>query len=211
MGVPGLRRSADQVSVTRMWSMPGSDCWLHPAVEVRPSPVSGEGLYARTSIRVGAAVSRLGGRIVTGRELRRLLRTSGEGGRYVDTIMVADDSHLVLPAGRPNGKGNHSCDPNLWWADAYTLVARRDIAVDEELTNDYATSTGDEEFAMPCRCGTRLCRGVVTGSDWTRPELQQRYGDHWVPGLLVRIRHAAEQGGPGQESAVSAPYSRRML
>jgi hypothetical protein len=136
---------------------------------------------------------------VTGRELRRLLRAAGKnGGGYVDTITVADDYHLILPAGQPNGKGNHSCDPNLWWTGAYTLVARRDIAVDEELTNDYATSTGEEEFTMPCNCGTPLCRGVVTGSDWMRPELRQRYGNHWVPGLLFRIRHAAEHGPTGR-------------
>jgi hypothetical protein len=35
-------------------------------------------------------------------------------------------------------------DPNLWWGDNYPLVARRDIVADAELTNDYATSTGDE-------------------------------------------------------------------
>ena len=179
-----------------MWSVPEPDCWLHPAVEVRQSSVAGEGLFVRAPLRAGTAVSRLGGRLVSGRELRRLLGAGGESGGYVDTITVAEDAHLVLPAGRANGKGNHSCDPNLWWADAYTLVARRDIAVDEELTNDYATSTGEKEFVMPCRCGTAQCRGVVTGTDWTRPELQQRYGDHWVPGLLLRIRHAAEQGGP---------------
>jgi hypothetical protein len=43
-------------------------------------------------------------------------------------------------------------------------------------------------FAMPCRCGSTLCRGRVTGTDWRRPDLQRRYGDHWVPGLLARIR-----------------------
>ncbi|MEU7875338.1 hypothetical protein [Dactylosporangium sp. NPDC049140] len=30
--------------------------------------------------------------------------------------------------------------------------------------------------------------GVVTGDDWRRPELQARYGGHWVPALLARIR-----------------------
>ena len=173
--------------VERMWPEPEADCWLHPDVEVGPSCIAGEGLFARTPIAAGTAVSRIGGRLVTGRELRRLL---GAAVGYVDTITVTDGSHLVLPAGQLNGKGNHSCDPNLWWAAAYTLAARRDIAVGEELTNDYATSTGEEDFVMPCRCGSAQCRGVVTGRDWSRPELQQRYGSHWVPGLLNRIRRA---------------------
>ena len=175
-----------------MWPAPDPDCWLHPAAEVRPSGIAGEGLFARIDLPAGTAVSRVGGRLVSGRELRRLLkgaRPTGPG--YVDTITVAGDSHLVLPAGQPNGKGNHGCDPNLWWDAPYTLVARRAIDAGEELTNDYATSTGDEDFGMPCRCGSALCRGTVTGKDWSRPELHQRYGEHWVPGLLDRIRRMA--------------------
>ncbi|GAA3453848.1 SET domain-containing protein-lysine N-methyltransferase [Dactylosporangium matsuzakiense] len=104
-------------------------------------------------------------------------------GRYVDTIAVTATLNLVLPPNRPNGKGNHSCDPNLWWTDAYTLSARRDIAADEELTNDYATSTAHPAFSMVCHCGSPLCRGVVTGTDRDRPDLRQRYGEHWVPAL----------------------------
>ena len=41
---------------------------------------------------------------------------------------------------------------------------------------------------MDCVCGSALCRGVVTGLDWQRDELQERYGEHWTPGLLKLIR-----------------------
>ena len=129
-------------------------------------------------------VSRLGGRLVSLAELQELFTESSS---YVDTITVADDLHLVLAPGLANGCGNHSCDPNLWWIDAYTLAARRDIAAGEEVTNDYATSTGVATFRMDCRCGSDLCRRTVTGEDWRRSELQQRYGVHWVPALLARI------------------------
>ncbi|WP_272952579.1 SET domain-containing protein-lysine N-methyltransferase [Kribbella amoyensis] len=87
--------------------------------------------------------------------------------------------------------GNHSCDPNTWWVDAVTLTARRDIATGEEITSDYGTSTGTQ-YALDCRCGSPLCRGKVTGDDWQREELQQRYGDHWIPALLERQRKSAE-------------------
>jgi len=43
---------------------------------------------------------------------------------------------LVLPPGQLNHFGNHSCDPNLWWVDAYTLAARRPIGAAEAVTND---------------------------------------------------------------------------
>ena len=166
------------------WPAPEPECWLHPAAEVRSSPIAGDGLFARADLAAGTAVSRLGGRLVSTRELRSVFE---EATAYVDTITVTADRHLVLPAGQPNGKGNHSCDPNLWWAAPYTLVARRDIAAGDELTNDYATSSGEDGFTMPCDCGAALCRNVVTGHDWARPELRRRYGRHWVPALLVKI------------------------
>jgi hypothetical protein len=134
-------------------------------------------------------VSRLGGRLVTRAELDELIAvaTRQPNPPYLDSITV-DELQLVLPLGSPNGKGNHSCDPNLWWAGPYTLTARRDIAADEELTNDYAISTDSAELVMACRCGSAECRGAIGGQDWRRADLQQRYGEHWVPALLRRIR-----------------------
>ena len=169
-----------------MIGVPERACWLHPQLEVRPSPIHGLGLFARSAIPGGTVVSRLGGDLVTTDELRTLLALAARGDRgYVDTIAVGPDRHLVLPAGAPNGRGNHSCDPNTWWIDGYTLAARRAIAAEGEVTNDYATSTVDPSFAMTCSCTSPLCRGVVSGTDWRRTELRRRYGDHWVPAVLA--------------------------
>jgi hypothetical protein len=156
---------------------------------VRSSTIAGEGLFARAAIATGTVVSRLGGRLVTWPELQDMLSNAAQqpGHPYIDTITVTDTLHLVVPPGRANGKGNHSCDPNLWWVDAYTLAARRDIAVDEELTNDYATSTASADFAMQCHCGSARCRKVVTGSDWQLTELRDCYDRHWVPALTALI------------------------
>ena len=153
---------------------PAADCWLHPDVEVRHSPIEGYGLFAAAPIPAGTVVSRIGGRLVSGAELRRLFADPDQS--YVDTITVAEDTHLVLPPRRDNGYGNHSCDPNLWWIGPYELAARRDLVPGEELTNDYATSTADPAFTMQCDCRAPLCRGTVTGDDWQRPELRERYG-----------------------------------
>jgi SET domain-containing protein len=169
---------------------PDPDCWLHPDVEVRTSTVQGKGLFALASIPAGTVVSRVGGRLVSDAELQAAFDAAARepGHPYIDTITVDDDLHLILPPRRPNGYGNHSCDPNLWWIDAYSQAALRDIAAGEELTNDYATSTGVAGFRMDCACGSPLCRGVVTGLDWQQVELQQRYGEHWTPGLVKLIR-----------------------
>ncbi|MFI5912034.1 SET domain-containing protein [Dactylosporangium sp. NPDC051541] len=172
-----------------MVDAPEPDCWLLPGVEVRPSAIAGQGLFTRAAIAAGTVVSRLGGRLVTEAELRTMLNSAQQqpGRPYIDTITVTDTLHLVLPPGRPNGKGNHSCDPNLWWIDAYRLAARRDIAVDDELTNDYATSTASADFVMRCQCGSPLCRHTITGNDWQLAELRHRYGRHWVPALTSLI------------------------
>lgn len=171
---------------------PEPDCWLHPDVEVRPSPIAGLGLFATAPIAAGTVVSRLGGRLVSTAALRELFTAAARdpGRPYIDTITVGADLHLVLPPRRPNGYGNHSCDPNLWWVSEYELAARRDIAAGEELTNDYATSSGEPDFVLACSCGCRQCRRFITGSDWRRPELQERYKGHWVPALQARIRVA---------------------
>ncbi len=70
---------------------------------------------------------------------------------------------------------------------AFALSARRDIAAGEEVTVDYATQTAEPDFVLDCRCGSALCRGTVTGDDWRRRELQERYGEHWVPALRLLI------------------------
>ncbi|TDU89443.1 acetyltransferase (GNAT) family protein [Kribbella voronezhensis] len=158
--------------------------WGHPSLVVKKSGIEGQGLFAAEPVAKGVVVSQLAGRKVTTAELQQLLKNPP-----VDTITIDDDEHLVLPSDpRPDiAYGNHSCDPNLWWADAVTLETRRDIAAGEEVTNDYGTSTG-VPYEMKCRCGSALCRGVVTGDDWRRADLQERYGDHWIPALLKRQR-----------------------
>lgn len=40
---------------------------------------------------------------------------------------------------------------------------------------DYAIEMDGDYVLAPCRCGTDLCRGQVTGQDWRRPELRERY------------------------------------
>jgi hypothetical protein len=69
---------------------------------------------------------------------------------------------------------NHCCDPNVAIQGQIVLVAMRDIRAGEELTIDWAT-TDDLDFEMSCRCGSPQCRGVITGKDWMKPELQAKY------------------------------------
>lgn len=177
----------DQGALVETTSLPEPDCWLSPLAQVHRSPIEGEGLFAAAPITHGTAISRFGGRLVTNDELRQLFAAAAATGTYVDTLSIGQDLNLVLPPNAPNHAGNHSCNPNMWWADPYTVITRRDIEPGEELTLDYATITDDPTFAMPCSCRSAACRGQVTGLDWQLPQLQVEYGRHWVPILQERI------------------------
>ena len=71
----------------------------------------------------------------------------------------------------------------MWWTDAQTLSARRDVATGEELTCDYSTCVADPDFLLRCHCGSYRCRQMVTGDDWRIPQLQAAYAGHWLPPL----------------------------
>ena len=73
---------------------------------------------------------------------------------------------------------NHSCDPNVGVQGQIVFVALRDIEEDEELTIDYSTIS-DEPDEMECNCKTATCRKVITGNDWMKKELQQRYNGYF--------------------------------
>jgi uncharacterized protein len=69
---------------------------------------------------------------------------------------------------------NHSCEPNIAIQGQIIFVAMRDIAPGEELTHDWAT-TDDLNYVMECTCRSPNCRRIVTGKDWMKPELQEKY------------------------------------
>lgn len=83
---------------------------------------------------------------------------------------------------------NHCCDGNCWYESDELLVASRDIKAGEEICYDYALTESHEEFALHCKCGKLSCRGLVTGNDWKLPELQQKYGNHFLPHINKKIQ-----------------------
>ena len=70
--------------------------------------------------------------------------------------------------------------------DKRSFAAMRDIKVGEELTVDYAM-IDNEPYEFLCTCGFIACRHVVTGFDWHRPELQERYAGYFAPYLAAKM------------------------
>ncbi len=111
-------------------------------------------------------------------------------GKSIYVGQIDDDLFTVEERGAdPTHFMNHSCDPNVWMKDEVTLIARRDIKPNEELTLDYALIEADEDHvaSWECVCGSPLCRKRVTGKDWRIPELQERYHNHFTPLINRRI------------------------
>ncbi len=59
----------------------------------------------------------------------------------------------------------------------------------DTLTIDWGTvvTAEDDPRAAACACGSALCRGQVTLSDWRAAELRVRYGNHFCTELLRRM------------------------
>ena len=122
--------------------------------------------------------------------------TDEEGARKAQIakkLVMQWDENVYSVEGGEVGEGyfiNHSCDPNTWMQDAFTLIARRDIQPGEELTADYAFWEADETYvsSWECQCHSPLCRKRVTGKDWRGKALQERYNGHFSPLLNKRIQ-----------------------
>ena len=158
--------------------------WLDPRIVTKSSGIHGTGLFAADRFESGELVMRLGGEILTDREVRDVIH---RGERY-DGIALEEDRNLsIRPTDWPGIYGNHSCEPNVWLTGAAELRALKEIHPGEEVTSDYATYTMTSGWSMSCACGTPDCRGLVTGDDWKEPILQERYRGHFALPITRRI------------------------
>lgn len=121
--------------------------------ELHSTAGKGEGVFATRSFHIGETVM-IG---------------------VIDRELDANHSHAsqvsahrwVLHGGLVT-KLNHSCDPNcgirLNASGAHDYIAREPIVAGQEITFDYAMRNYTiEYFLTPCRCGSRHCRGRITG------------------------------------------------
>ena len=145
-------------------------------VRLGRSGLHGFGLFARDFIPQDTQIIEYVGEHITKaeaqrREDRRLARLAagGDGCVYVFELNQRSDLDGQVPW-NPARRINHSCAPNcesqqgrgrIW------IVARRDIAPDEELTYDYGFPYS-EWRDHPCRCGAVGCVGFIVnaGQRW---------------------------------------------
>ena len=165
--------------------------YLSPKVEKRTSLIEGRGLFARSAIRKGEIAVVKGGYILTKAQRDEIGKELGPSEIQVSEELFIGPSMM---AEREGGMMhlNHSCEPNLGVQGQIVYVALRDIKSGEELTFDYAM-TEDEPYEMKCKCGTKSCRGTITGFDWKKPEVQKKYGGYFSWFIQRRINAARTQ------------------
>ena len=137
-------------------------------VEARESPIHGIGLFATRRFAAGERVLRRNERTVT----REAPLRADERWYHCDDL--EGGRRVVL--GYPERHLNHCCDPNAYIAqdDGVTyIVARREIAPGDEITNDYCmNSTGDDVWE--CACVSSRCRRSVHSDFFHLPVEKQR-------------------------------------
>lgn len=165
--------------------------YLSQKLEIRAAPEKGGfAVFAREALAKDELICVWTGRAVTFQELERLSPLERS-----HTIQVEDEIYLAPfgPEEEPADYINHSCDPNAGIRGQVSLVAMRPIAPGEEITFDYAMSDSSAFDEFLCACGSPLCRGRVTGDDWKRPELWERYNGYFSAYLQRRIQGLREQ------------------
>jgi uncharacterized protein len=151
-------------------------------IDVRPSGIEGLGVFAARPFRAGERIRR----VDVAREITAEAPIRPELGERVDHCSYTDGRVFLL--GPPSRHVNHSCDPNAWELfeeDSSFLVARRDIAADDEITIDYNINITDGT-AWPCRCGAARCHGLVAGEFFHLPVEWQREYRPLLAGWFVR-------------------------
>jgi hypothetical protein len=157
--------------------------YLTSLAVMRPAPGAGFGSYAIAPVPAGTIVAAFGGTLMD-----RATFDRQNPDRRSRSIQIDDDTFLLGPVEREPGDAvNHSCDPNCGMGGAAQVVAMRDIAVGEALTFDYAMADGSDYDEFDCACGSALCRFRVSGDDWRRHELQDRYAGYFAPYIARRI------------------------
>ena len=139
-------------------------------VAVRPSPISGLGVFALEPATAGQVIRafEFEREVTADAPLRPELGERPEhcpelNGRY---YLVAE----------PDRYFNHCCRPNIYLQfreEAVDVVAINDIVPDTELTLDYLINNAGGD-SWPCHCGVSRCRRQTCTSFFDLPETIQR-------------------------------------
>ena len=166
---------------------PPKETWINPKIEIKETTKKGKGMFAIEPIKADEKILVWGGEY-----------TDAQGAKEAKAkgkLVLQWDDNLYSVEDRGDDMGyfiNHACDSNTWMKDAYTLTAKRDIQISEEITADYALWEADPNYISKwvCKCGSPTCRKKITGNDWKLLEVQKRYKGYFSLLINKRIEKA---------------------
>jgi hypothetical protein len=142
--------------------------------ELRKSSGKGEGIYAIQSFTIGETV-------MVGFIKEALNGNHSHASQIGENKFVLHDGLIT--------KVNHSCDSNCGIrvneTGGHNFVAINEISVNEEITFDYAMRNYlIDYFPKECMCGSKKCRGRITGWKDLPDEKKKDYEGFAAPYLL---------------------------
>jgi uncharacterized protein len=191
--------------------------WVHDNVVRRRINRDGtwcHGLFACRPIPRLTPIIIFSGKIVTGKQIENVSHREQEMSLQIDTDLWQIPNNAGEGGSFETGDFiNHSCNPNCGMLDSIRVITMRDVAVDEELTFDYAmVNTGTRNIAaetFECCCGdasaenSLKCRGAITpldyqkvgGFDYLSPFVREAYVKHKNTATVCRICSSVVDGG----------------
>ena len=156
--------------------------WVNPKIEQRPSPVHGQGSFAKERIDKDEVITVNGGLVVPVADVEKLRSELGS----MRGLQIHDDFLITMPT-PSEAMFNHSCEPNLGLSGPVITVAIRDIEADEEVLYCYYFSeTNFHPFT--CTCGSPQCRKTVAPTGWNDDkEFQKQYAAYFSPYLQKKF------------------------
>ena len=159
------------------------ESYVSSKVEIRSGSIDNIGMFAKEKILAGEIVYIKGGHILTKENLyySKIINSylPISDNYYLGALTDEEEDSIKL-------YNNHSCDPNCGLHGEITFVAIRDIEPNEELTVDYAF-IDNEDYTFECHCGSPKCRHIVTGYDWKKKEIQDKYYQFFAQYLKDKI------------------------
>ena len=121
-------------------------------IAVKKSSIDGLGIFAKKNFRKDELVIRWSShRELSKDEIGKLSKKDQEHVSFIN------GKYILVP---PNGRVNHSCDPNVR-LNNFCYFAKQDIQADEEITADYREES-EKGFAMKCNCKSKNCTGYIS-------------------------------------------------
>jgi len=166
--------------------------WFANGLMIEKSGIHGLGLFASECFDRDSPLLRFGGTFFSLSDRTSSVVIASTSVPICEGIVLAE------PTGGEKDFSdfiNHSCDPNVGFSDAVSLVAMRRIRKGEEITIDYAFWESDPEWKLKgnCTCHSSLCRRIVTGRDWLRIMPTEPRVHYFSPFLQRRILGRTQQ------------------